>query len=268
MKRSRLSNQGRSRRQLRLPSLYSRTDEIKAKKSHRWVYYVLFIVSIFVVSYLVLFSSIFKVDRVVFSTTKFVNRGELQKVIDNNNNIFNDNIITFGLFDLNGRLGEVTGVYNVSFSRVSLHEMRVVIAEKAPLFVWQYLDKKVLVDENGYAWANYEDKYASLPVVIDTKNIPVQLGSKIVPRSFCLFYSDLTQGFQASTGSNITKLEVLDIISDLKVTSGAGWYAYFDTTRSAKGELINLARVQNETKTKGYKLEYVDLRIDNRIFYK
>jgi allophanate hydrolase subunit 1 len=125
-----------------------------------------------------------------------------------------------------------------------------------------------LVDENGYAWANYEDKYASLPLITDTKNVPVQLGTKIVPTAFVEFVRDIYGNFEGVTSTKIVKAEVLDIVSDLKVTSSASWYVYFDTSRTAKNELTSLVRTLEEQKKRKKALEYVDLRIDNRIFYK
>jgi hypothetical protein len=72
------------------------------------------------------------------------------------------------------------------------------------------------------------------------------------------------------TGFNITKMEVIDTTSELKVYSSSSWYAYFDTTRKAKNELTNLILILDEVKknSKQKKLEYIDLRIDSKIFYK
>jgi len=219
-------------------------------------------------TYLVFFSPYFRVEKVTFSDTKYVSRSELDGVVTSSKGILNNNIITFGFFNFRSRLGEVTGVKNFKIIRKFPTNIYIEIEEKSPIFVWQILDRKYLVDENGYAWANYEDKYASLPLIVDTKNVPIQIGSKIVPGTFVSFSSDLFGNFEGTTGTKIAKAEVLDIVSDLKITSSAGWYVYFDTSRTAKNELTSLVRVLEEVRKKGRRLEYVDLRIDNRIFYK
>ncbi len=217
--------------------------------------------------YLVFVSGIFGVTQVEFSATKFVNRGELASAAKSGETFLDNNIITYGVFGLAGRLRKVTGVDKISVTRLGQHSVRVEIVEKSPLLVWQTLDHKYLVDDLGYIWANYQDKYATLPVFVDTKNLPVRVGDKVLPQASVVFYKDL-QGLFPETGAKQVRYEIMDIISDLKVTTDQGWYVYFDTSRSAKGEVISLKRVLADAKSSGAKLEYIDLRIANRIFYK
>jgi len=269
MRRSERKKTGLGRsRNTRQPSLYSRTDEIREKKGIAWVYPLLFCALLATAVYFILFSPYFRVKSVTYSDTQYVSRAELTKVTEQSKGLTNNNIITFGFSNFHNRLGEVTGVKSFQIIRKWPNEIIIKIVEKSPTFVWQILDHKFLVDENGYAWANYEDKYASLPVVIDTKNVPVKLGDKLVPLSFVQFESYLAGNFDSTAGTKMMKVEVLDIVSDLKVTTAAGWYVYFDTSRTAKNELTSLVRVLEEVRTKKKNLEYVDLRIDNRIFYK
>ncbi len=269
MRRSERARNGLGRtRNTRQPSLYSRTDEIREKKGMSWVYPLLFCVFLGTSIYLIFFSPFFKTNSVVFGETKYVSREELTRVAEESRSFTNNNIITFGFFNFRDRLGEVTGVRSFQIIRQWPNTINVKIVEKSPTFVWEILNHKYLVDENGYVWADYEDKYATLPVIVDTKNLPVQIGNKVVPVSFIQFTNDLFMNFENTTSTKYTKVEVLDIISDLKVTTAAGWYVYFDTSRTAKNELTSLVRVLEEVRNKKRNLEYVDLRIDNRIFYK
>jgi len=269
MRRSELKRSGRSRkRSIKQPSLYSRTEKTRERRSFGWVYPFIFALFVLAAGYLVFFSPYFHVNKVSFSDTKYVSREELGRVVSNSQGILNNNILTFGFFNFKNRLGEVTGVGSFHITRKFPNDINIEIVEKSPIFVWQILDHKYLVDEKGFAWANYEDKYATLPLVIDTKNVPVELGNKIAPASFVDFIRDLTANFEGTTGSKVVKIEVLDIVSDLKVTSSTGWYVYFDTTRTAKNQLTSLVRVIEEARKNKRTLQYVDLRIDNRIFYK
>lgn len=269
MRRSELKRGSfRRSRSIKQPSLYSRTEETKERRGLGWIYPLLFCLLLGAAGYLIFFSPYFKVNEVKFNDTKYVSRSELDRVVADSKGIFNNNIITFGFLNFQKGMGEVTGVKSYKIVRQFPNKIKIEIVEKSPIFVWQILDRKYLVDENGYAWANYEDKYASLPVVVDTKNVPVQVGSKIVPASFVTFLNDIVGNFEGTTGIKIVMIEVLDIVSDLKITSATGWYVFFDTTRTAKNQLTSLVRVLEEVRNKGRGLEYVDLRIDNRIFYK
>lgn len=269
MKRSERKKRGTSRpRKVRQPSLYSRTDEIKERKSFGWKYPLLFCVLLGGAVYFIFFSPYFEIKQLSFSETKYISREELDSAVEGSRGILNNNIITFGFFNFQDRLGDVTGVKSFKIIRKFPNTIYIEIVEKSPAFVWQTLDHKYLIDEDGYAWANYEDKYASLPVIVDTKNVPVALETRVVPASFVVFTASLFDNFENTTGSKITKTEVLDIVSDLKVTSAAGWYVYFDTSRTAKNELTSLVRVLEEVRNQKSSLEYVDLRINDRIFYK
>jgi hypothetical protein len=148
------------------------------------------------------------------------------------------------------------------------HELKIVLTERTPTFSWETIGKKYLVDEAGTLTGDFEDRFKDFPTVVDTKNVPVTVGKQVVPASFSTFINDLNTSFNEYTGAKMTRIEVPEITSELKVISDAGWYVNFDTTRTAKNELLNLSRVLSEAKAKKKKLEYVDLRIDNRIFYK
>ena len=269
MRRSELKRGGFSKkRSIKQPSLYSRTEETREKKSFGWIYPLIFCIFLGAALYFIFFSPYLRAKDVRFSDTKYVSRDELGRVVHDSQGIINNNIITFGFSNFSSRLGDVTGVDSFKIQRQFPNTIYIEIVEKSPTFVWQIIDHKYLVDDAGFVWADYEDKYATLPVVIDTKNVPVQMGSKLVPLTFATFVKDLSTNFEGTTAAKITKMEVLDIVSDLKVTSSAGWYVYFDTSRTAKNELTSLVRVLEEVRNKKRSLEYVDLRIDNRIFYK
>jgi cell division septal protein FtsQ len=256
-------------RAYRQPSLYSRTEE-QAKEHHtrRWPLVLLIILSLSGLAYLVFISGVFSVDQVDFSSTKFIDRGALASKVKENKTFLDNNIITFGLLGLSGRLEQVTGVQKASIKRQSQHHIYVEVEEKAPLFVWQSGGSKYLVDEDGYVWANFEPKYTSLPVIVDTKNVPVVINDKVANANFIKFFQDLTSNFTTTTNSKIAKYEVLDTSSDIKVSTSDGWYVYFDTNHLAKSQLTNLGRVLAQVQNSKQKLEYVDLRIENRIFYK
>jgi cell division septal protein FtsQ len=269
MRRSELKRGGfKHGRSIRQPSLYSRTEETRERKSFKWVFPLLFCIFLSAAVYIIFFSPYFAVNKVSLSDTKYVSRDELNRVVVDSKGLLNNNIITFGFFNFESRLGKVTGVKKYKIIRQFPNHIYIEIEEKSPAFVWQILDHKYLIDESGYAWANYEDKYASLPVIVDTKNVPVQIDTKLLPASFVSFVRDLYDNFESVTGTKIAKAEVLDIVSDLKVTSSSGWYVYFDTSRTAQNELTSLVRTLEEVHNKKGSLEYVDLRIDNRIFYK
>lgn len=255
-------------RSIRQPSLYSRTDEIKEKKGVGWIYPLIFCLFLAGLSYMIFFCPYFQIREVVFSETKFISNDELNGVVEDSRGVLNNNIFTFGFFSFGNRLGDVTGVESYKIIRNFPDRIYIEIVEESPSLIWETEGNRYLIDRDGYVWTGYEDKYAVLPVVTDAKNLHVEIGDRVSTNTFVEFVEAINADFENQTGAGIAKYEVLDIISDLKVTSTDGWYVYFDTTRSAVNELDSLGDVLALIKNSGSSLEYVELRINGKIFYK
>lgn len=255
----------------RSPSIYSRTEaQHEAKKSLNTFFYFLLLVLVGAVIYLVLFSPYLKIKSISSSDLKYYDKAKIDQLVGRHQeNLFNKNILTFSSSSLEKKIGESGGIKSVKVKKkYSSLSVFIELEEKRPVLTWETVGKKYLVDENGYITSEFEEKFKDLPVVIDTKNLPVELKGQIGTAAFSRFVDDLARDFNTYTSTKIIRTEVPEITSELKVTTEAGWYALFDTTRTAKGQLVNLGRIISETNSKKHKLEYVDLRIDNRIFYK
>ncbi len=271
IRRSKLG-QGRLDRGRRQPSIYSRTQQDIVRRDFKKGFLAVFlIITLIGITYLILFSPVFRIKRVELNDLKYQDRANVEKPVEayKTGFILNQNLITFNRGGLEKKILAIPGIKSVRISKKYPDALSLVVAEREPAFVWQVLDHRYLVDESGMIWGNFEDKFRDTPVVIDTKNIPTEIGKKPVPPSFATFVMDLKKDFETITGAKMVKLEVVDTTSELKAYSNSSWYAYFDTTRTAKNELINLARVVEEARRSGKRsLEYIDLRIDNKIFYK
>ena len=258
----------------RQPSIYSRTKDLeKPPKSKRGVFLVLFLFLIIgVLIYLVFFSSIFRLNKTEITTTKYLDRNKLETVISDyeKKSIFTDNLLTLSKSNMAKTIMTISGVESVNIEKIYLHKIKISVVERAPIFVWQVSDKKYLVDKTGLIWGVYEEKYKDKPVVIDLKNVPTAVGSKPVSTLFSRFIEELNRDFVTITGKKIVKIEVVDTTNEIKVYSNATWYAYLDTTKTVRNQLINLSRILEDVKKNApsKNLEYIDLRLDNKIFYK
>lgn len=261
---------GRLDRGRRSPSIYSRTENVAEKKPHKILFSFVSLFFVAGAAYLVLFSPFVRITEIEVTGTKFLSVNDIKKDAQSyiSGNILNNNLITIYSGGLSDAVGKKDGIKSVDVKRVWPHKIVLAVVEKNPILTWETMGKKYMIDENGTVVEEYQDKYKDFPTVTDTKNVPVNVGKQILPSSFVTFVKDLGNSFSTYTAAKMTKLEVPEVTSEVKVSSDAGWYALFDTTRSAKGELVSLSRVINETKAKSRKLEYIDLRVDNRIFYK
>ncbi len=264
----------RMNRGYRQPSIYSRTkeQEVSPRNSKKVLLIILSLILFNILGYILIFSPLFEIKNISISQTKYLDRERFEKQISDyqKKSFLNRNIFIFSKKKMDKYLAKFPGVEKVAIEKIYFHDLKITINERAPVFVWQVSDHKYLVDRTGLIWGDYEDKFSDKPVVIDQKMVPTAIGRKPVPANFSRFIEELSKDFMAQTNNKITKIEVTDTTNEVKVYSDSTWYVYFDTTKTVHNQLINLSRILNEVqknpKKKG--LVYIDLRLDNKIFYK
>jgi cell division protein FtsQ len=257
----------RSRKQ---PSIYSRTeaDVVKRDFKRGFLLFLLFIAVCGVV-YLLFLSPLFKVESIQVNDLKYGHSEIIQKIIeDYRDNLLNKNIITFQKKPIKEEIINSGGIKSVNVIKKYPNTVIIEVEERSPSLVWQVLGNKYLVDDSGIIWSDFKEQFDNVPVVTDTNNVSVEIGDKVVSSKFVKFITELADSFESYTDTGFVKIEISDSAEDIKVVSSDGWYAYFNTTFTAKNQLINLNRILKEVNLKNKKLEYIDLRIENRIFYK
>lgn len=121
------------------------------------------------------------------------------------------------------------------------------------------------IDERGYVIGSINNK--DLPIVYDLLNIELSLGERVASPTFINYIVNLDDNFNRITGSEIDKIFIYDILSDVRVKSTDSWTAYFNSSKDPVAQLENLNRILIEVADKG-KLNYIDMRLEKRIFYK
>jgi len=102
----------------------------------------------------------------------------------------------------------------------------------------------------------------------DQANVRVELGGKVVTASFVDFVNALVVSFTPKTKVKIEEIILPKTTLELRVQTSEGWQAYFDTTRSVKVQLNRLSSTLKQITRPRDQLEYIDLRLNDRIFYK
>lgn len=133
-----------------------------------------------------------------------------------------------------------------------------------------------LVDKNGIVFDNAGGIEGSLIVkILDLRGIDFEMGDKIFSQEFLGFIQKLKQDFPRVFEFNISALE-LEHPSQREVTVKIGlpaqagdWRAIFDIAGDAGKQLLVLKQVlEKEIKEDINKLDYIDLRIEGRAYYK
>jgi len=104
----------------------------------------------------------------------------------------------------------------------------------------------------------------------DYENKKVSLGNQILNNSQLKFITDFNNEIIKNNQIKITEFKIgPSVNSNLEAISDRGWSIYLDQNQDPALEANNLFTILNEViKDKASNLEYIDLRIPSRVFYK
>lgn len=247
--------------------VYSRTENEKPPKKHPGlaIFFGIIILGGFI--YLFLFSGLFDVKG--FEINGYTYSDTVREIAtgERDRNIFSKNIILFNTAGLSETLSGDSRIQKVKISKKWPNIILINITESTPSLIWSTAGEDYLVDGRGVVMGLKKNE--NLPQVSDAANIKVKPGDRVASPTFIKFINDITGGFEASTGAKVSRITIFDLLTDVHILSSDGWTVYLDATKNSEAQLKNLAKVLTEArKDTRKKLEYVDMRLDTKIFYK
>lgn len=260
----------RSERTYRQPSIYSRTAEMGDKRGGKSAKFImLFIILLFGATYLFFFSPVFMIKTINISETKYVDRAGLDRATqDYIKKFLNQNIITFNSKKLINEISDSSGIKEIKIKRVFPNTLSLQIKEREPVFILEHPSGRYLIDDSGYTFKLSDDNYKNIQTIKDSRGLDVSNDTRAFHTNFIFFIKEVFADFNRLSGTSIKSVELVNTIDELKIVTESGWYVYLNPEFTANNQLINLSRVIVDAKNKNIKLEYVDLRTENRIFYK
>lgn len=246
--------------------VYSRTKEEKEPlKRGKWIIFLL-VVLFSALVYLVLFTSAFEIKNI--EVNGYSHPETVKEIVgeQKERNIFSKNLIFFNTKNLKQTLLGDPGIFETKIKKIYPSKIRVEIDESKPSIIWSSAGDKLLVDDRGVIMNFWKDE--KLPEVNDGSNIKVSQGERVASPTFIKFINDISRGFEAAAGTKIASITIFDLLTDVHILTTDGWTVYVDATKSVDGQLKNVARVLEEAKKDSKKIQYIDMRLDNKIFYK
>jgi len=264
------------------------------------VYLVLaFIVLIFIL-YLLFWSNIFKINNIKVEGASSISSEEITSIIQNQmaqsrlGVLSQSNLFIFSSKMAENEIKNRYVVEDVKVSKWPLKTLKIKLAEKANVLTWitdnhyYYLDpnglatKEVLVanltlgegeappKDSSTTGENLIDLSAldqSLPLVYDLTNTAVKVKDQVLSADMIKFISSVNQKLP----NNDLKIVSFQIPerggSGVQVKTNKGYDIYFDNQEDLDRQLANLNLVIKE-KIKDKKINYIDLRFKDRVYYK
>lgn len=256
------------------------------------------------VLYLIFLSPMFKIDKIIIQGNKEIKEGQIREIIEPilAKKIFNK-ISTANLVFLpdnkikNAILNNFPIIKEATLKKnFSEHNLTVNIAERQPAAIWcrvlvppslqvssstaQQINEELLdalpiescffVDEQGFVFRQapifsggpiatvYDQTIQSIKIkdnVANEKTLAFILAAKKELRAINLNLTDFVIQFQS--------------LGDLEILTPENWRIYLNINDSVSDQISALKRVlAEEIKGKRSQLEYVDLRVANKVYYK
>ncbi len=233
---------------------------------------VLYLLIVLGFTYLLFGSGLFDVHHIKVVGAKTIPAqsisDSLNKALDSS--LFGRNIIILStdklakqLMDQDKQLGEV------KIGRDFINGLIVTIVEETPSLGWQSGSSVFVLSSDGRAINSVEKAGSNMPIVVDSANIPVKTGQKVVPAGFIDFVQTITRGLRTQKIDFVQLSVPAESIGELYVQTRVGYMIKFDTARDGAAQLNNLKAVLASLSTqKKSPAEYIDLRIEDKVFYK
>lgn len=251
----------------RQPKIYATTPREKEYHKLRVSLFLGFSVLLFLfVVWFFFFSSYFKIKKIIIS-------GSLNpEVYEEINRFQGRNILFFRVGKVSKELAQKqTSIASLEIYKGLPDTIKVKVNVRIPKIAWSSQGKTFLIDENGIAFelgggrASTEEG-EQIPTVIDSKDAPIEPGNQVVTPDFVLFILDLSNNFEGKIGPKITELKISETTFQIEVVTDQGWRVYFDTTRDLNNQLIALKKILDQYRDQIQ--EYVDLRVEGKVYYK
>lgn len=234
---------------------------------------------VLVVIYIFFYSSIFAIKNVNIKSTENIPVEIIKKnYVDwqmSQSKLFilrQSNIFLFSRSWLKKNISQKFDPQELKITKKLPDTLQIEIKEKTPSIVWVTQDKYYYLEQNGIASqeANKDKLMIGLPQINDESNADLKVGEQIIKKEVVQFILDLKEKIPQETGLNITSFSMPTRMSQqINVKTEKGFVIYFDPQRDTEAQVGKLKRTINELlKNKLDSIQYIDLRMEDRVYYK
>lgn len=250
----------------------------------RILYWLCFLAFAGGVVYVLFFSPWVVIAKINISGTEDLNEDEILQVVKDKISGKYLNVIEKSNYFLikRERLGEILTenfkkIEKVRVDKKFPDQINISLVERKEVLVLCNNNQCFIVDSRGIAYStidlnNSEEINEHLLILKNEKGREVHLGDFVFEEEYAQYLLDIKYKLESDLGIKIEK-EVLTpqlISGDLRVKTTEGWMIYFDKNIPIEKEvkMLDLVLKDKLKEIKREDIEYIDLRTDNKIYYK
>ncbi len=224
-------------------------------------------------AWLLFFTKTFAVSAITVVDARPVTEQQIRDIADS---MKGENILFLQTDVLTVRLArDIPQIKNVHIVRKLPGTLKIIIQEKTPTLLLLSNASYYFVDAAGIAYETAS--LDSLPGIVlpvvknaDT-NGTVTLGAPAVDPTFVSFIEEVQKKMPDIALAQVVEMKIPSLAArEVHFQLNRNWNILMDTTRSASAQLTVLKQLLEHTVTQEEQqtLQYIDLRIPNRVYYK
>mgnify|MGYP001342121091 CR=1 FL=1 len=253
-----------------VPRIYGDLQKPKRdwRKLRRFLRILLVLLLGYCLYYFLFESRMFAVETVEVQGAQVAEPSAIQALVPLGGNIWR-----FPEDDVSRSIKESQPVLTVQVLKGIPRTVRVVVTERTPVIRWQSGETIYLLDSDGIAFMQYpvaqppspETSFGLLlqqvPLVNDSKRLPVAIGDAVVSRLFEEFVGSASSAMRSYLSVyTVEYIEIGDSSYDITMVVSGGMRVFMSSLADPGVQVRNLARLQRDGKLKPD--SQVDLRID------
>ncbi len=242
-------------------------------KTRRLLRPIMLIIFILISSYAVLASNMLKIGKIEIEGNQTIDKADVISQVESiiTGSSISQNIIFVPTGSIEKQLKKDNyQIADLRVSRIPFNTIKITITEQKPSILWRSGNNLSIITENGRGFIGEpnDELKKNLPIVEDLSNLPVKEGDKVVSQEFVRFINDV-YSILPQNGIPITNTQIEETTTEINVITKEGYRIRFDTTRLFTEQLSDLKAVIDSLKQQGKKpTQYIDLRINGKVFYK
>lgn len=236
------------------------------KKKNKKLIFILVLILFLGVIYLLFFSPVFRVKEITVIGNHKISLEEIK-----DNLICNNIILTTTRNIKKQLLVKFPVIQELKISKnLFKRRLEINIKEREEIGIICSANKCFYFDGDGIIFKDAPNTSGSLITIVqDYSNRNYELGDKISEKSFVDTILEINKNLFSEIGLKILSFNISSYpIEELKAITNEGWYILFNLKKDIKNQLLALKVALNEKIKNRSDLQYVDLRIENRIYYK
>jgi len=278
--------------------------EISIKTKVFVVLILLFIISLI---YLFFYSFLFTIEKINIEGTENIDKKQIEKIAQDQLDkrrflVFSQkNVFAFNKNELKNKISSEVVLEELKIDKKLTSTLNIFVKEKPRTLVWVSQSKYYYMEPNGVIIEKFldlpqkeekikeieenieeeaelvelelpeQDRSAEegidLPIIYDLSNSDINIGDELISSELVSFILNLVSDLPVE----LDRFEVLDSKSgEVVVITKEGWKIYFDSEVALDNQITSLNTVLREKISEEQKavLEYIDVRLVNRVYFK